>query len=345
MERHGQAWTEPGNLVGNGAYELAGWERGERLVLRRNPFYHGPFPGNVARIECMVFSGFESALKAYAENAVDAVSMLNADPHTIGRARAAHGDELVFIPRPNTLYLAFRSDKPPFDDVRVRRAFVHAVDREALLKEAFYDERLPATGGFVPPGMPGHSPGIGLAFDPERARCLLAQAGYPGGQGFLKVSWLHASRRRGERVIPFLQSSWRQNLGLDLESRSLEWGTFLERLASDPAHLTVVGWGADFPDPDGMLRVTFHSKEGPNDPRWHSTRFDALVEEAGRVTDHARRMKLYQEADRILVAEEVVVMPLAYGRERILVKPWIESPQSLTVSLPLKDVVVERKDC
>jgi ABC-type oligopeptide transport system substrate-binding subunit len=90
-----------------------------------------------------------------------------------------------------------------------------------------------------------------------------------------------------------------------------------------------------------MLRVTFHSRTGVATQGWQNARFDALVEEAARTTDHARRMQLYQEADQILVAEEAVVMPLSYGRGRVLAKPWIALPRTLSVQMPLEQFRIE----
>lgn len=341
-ERQGQTWTEPGELVTNGPYQVIAWEQGKVMALTRNPFYYGSFMGNLEEIECACFSEYGQALESYAADLVDAVSMFNADPGAVARARAIHGDELVLFPRLSTFYLMFRADRPPFDDVRVRRAFVHAVDRETLSAEAFQDPRLPAMGGFVPPGMAGHSPGIGLPHHAERALLLLSEAGYPGGQGFPQVTWFHLQSAKEQRVVAFLRAAWHENLGLDLTPRGMEWGEFLERMASDPAHLTLVGWSADYPDPDSVLRVTFHSKMGVSATGWHNARFDALVEEAGRIPDHARRMALYQEADRILVAEEAAIMPLSYGQGRMLVKPWVTLPPTRSVQMPFKNVVVER---
>jgi oligopeptide transport system substrate-binding protein len=105
----------------------------------------------------------------------------------------------------------------------------------------------------------------------------------------------------------------------------------------------MIGWSADYPDPDDELRVPFDSREGVTNPRWRNARFDELVERAGRVTDHARRMAFYREADRILVAEDAVIMPLTYGQGRMLVKPWVTLPHSLSVYMPLNSVVVERR--
>jgi ABC-type oligopeptide transport system substrate-binding subunit/Tfp pilus assembly protein PilF len=343
LEHHGPAWSEPENLVSNGAYELVAWERGERLELRRNRFYYGRFPGNVERVECTVFAGYGPALEAYAGDRVDAVSMLMADPATIAQARATYGRELVSIPSPITFYLIFRTDSPPFDDLRTRRAFVHAVDRETLVRQAFTDQRLPALGGFVPPGMPGHSPRIGLRYDPEQARRLLAQAGYPEGAGFPTITWLIPGGPGGERLISCLRSAWRQHLGLDLDTQSLYWEEFQERMHRDPPHLALTGWSAGFPDPHCMLHTVFHTTEGTNRAWWYHPRFDALLEEAARVTDQARRLELYGEADRILVAEEAVIMPLTYGLGRLLVKPWVSFPPSPSSFLQLSHLLVRRE--
>jgi ABC-type oligopeptide transport system substrate-binding subunit len=344
-EGDGGTWTDPGTFVGNGAYRLADWQRGEKLVLSKNRFYHGPFPGNAERVECPILADYESVLESYAADALDAVSLINAGPGVTARARVAHGRELVFTPQPSTFYLAFRTDRSPFDDVRVRQAFVHAVDREAVAREAWEGQYLPASGGFVPPGIPAHSPDIGLAYDPVRARDLLAQAGYPGGGGFPSVSWLCSGGSAGEPVVPFLlRRAWRKNLGLDLQARSVELGELFERLDRDPPSLALAGWSADYPDPDSLLRVPFHSKEGINVPRWHSARFDALVEEAARVADQARRMALFREADRILVSEEAAVMPLCYAQGRMLVKPWVTMPRVPPALLRLQDVVLRRKE-
>ncbi len=344
IETHQEAWTMPGNMVTNGAYELLEWERGKRLLLRRNPYYRGRFTGNAEQVECRVFTDYELALQAYASHAIDMLDMATADAGIIARAQAAYGQELILTPMLNTNYLIFRADLPPFNHVQVRQAFVHAVDRGALTKELPHAGHLPATGGFVPPGMPGHSPNLGLGFDPQAARRLLALAGYPEGRGFPNVTWLHTHGLGDESFIPYMQEAWYQNLGLSVEAETLAWDDFLTKVETNPPHLMLGGWIADYPDPDNFLRVVFHSIEGMNEPRWHNVRFNALVEEATRVTDPARRMRLYREADQILVAEKAIIMPLSYGREPTLVKPWVTDFCAVCSYLRhLKDIVVDRK--
>lgn len=342
VEGHEHDWTDPGRFVGNGAYRLVEWQRGDRLVLDKNPHYRGAFAGNAERVECPILDDFQSVLQSYSAGSLDAVSLIDASAGTIARAKVAHRRELVFTPQPSTLYLMFRSDRPPFDDVRVRQALVHAVDRDALAREASEGQYLPAKGGFVPPGMPAHSSDIGLAYDPGRARELLAQAGYAEGQGFPDISWLYFGGSGSEPIVPFLQRAWRKNLGMELLAQPVTTAVLYERIERDPPSLTLVGWSADYPDPDSLLRVPFHSKEGLNAVHWHNPRFDALVEEAARVADQAKRIALFQQADRILVAEETVIMPLCYAQGRMLVKPWVSMPRVPPALLRLQDVVVQQ---
>ena len=339
VEVDNQPWTEIGRLVCNGAYDLVDWDEGKSFTLSKNPFYMDDhFPGNVERVECLAINDYEKAMDLYADNEVVVMTMFNADPGTIANARAVFKDELVPIPQPSTYYLIFLVDRPPFDDAHVRKAFVHAVDREALVQEAFQGLRQAATGGFVPPGMPGHSNKIGLEYAPAHANRLLSLAGFPEGKGFPEVTWIHAAGSDNERVVPFLQKSWKRNIGIRIHPKSLAWGDLNDRLEKDPAHLTLIAWSAGYRDPDNFLRVVFHCKEGLNDPRWCCDRFDALVEDAIRITDHDTRMTHYHEADEILIAEETVIMPLSYGQGRVLVKSSVSIPQPIPANIELKNL-------
>jgi len=121
------------SIVSNGPYNLSDYQEGERLILQRNPYYRGRFPGNVTRIECPFISDYAEALDEYARDELDALDMISSDLGTIGRARSRFSNELSFIPQLNTFYITFRVDRHPFDDVRVRRAFSHAIDKKALV--------------------------------------------------------------------------------------------------------------------------------------------------------------------------------------------------------------------
>jgi len=328
------AWTEVGNIVTNGPFRLEARQPGQSMVLSRNPDYHGRFSGNVQRVEVSLLAEFSAQLEQYEANSLDVCDLWGLTAE-MTRARQRHTGDYISVPRPRVNYVGFDLRRLPFDDPRVRRAFVLAVNRETLagaIQEGYFSS---ATGGFVPPGLPAHSAGIGLPYDPDQARGLLAEAGYPGGRGFPAVN--AAAGLANDPVSEYLSTQWRENLGVEIVWETLEWAMLLDRLKEAPPHLLRTGWAADYPDPDNFLRVAL--AQYYTQP-WNEA-YDNLVEGARRITDQAKRMEMYREADRMLI-ESAAIMPLTYGRSHLLVKPWVSTyPLSATKELPWKDVVIE----
>jgi len=338
VEVHGEAWTEVGanstelGIVTNGPFRLDTWQRGQSIVLSRNPEYHGQFTGNLQRVELPLFADPSARLKVYE---MDGLDIVGPPPSEMDRARQGHAGEYISLPRLHTEYVGFNVILPPFDDHRVRRAFVLATDRETLADVIMRGYVSPATGGFVPPGMPGYSAGISLPYDPEQARQLLAEAGYPGGRGFPDVSaW---TRSASLPNIGYLQAQWRENLGIEITWETMEWAMYLDRLRKEPPHVFLMGWEADYPDPDNFLRVgLWRERVG-----WRNEDYARLVEKARRITDQGERMKLYRQADGILV-EEAAIMPLYHERLNLLVKPWVIKYPASAIGGPVwKDVIIE----
>ncbi|MBN1993910.1 MAG: AAA family ATPase [Anaerolineae bacterium] len=333
VEAHGEAWTEMGNIVTNGPFRLDAWSQGQSIVLSRNPEYHGQFTGNLERVE-LLLQRMEPAAKLEIYEA-DGLDILDLPSLEVDRARQNHAGEFISFPTLYTEYVGFDTSRPPFDDSRARRAFALATDRETLAHVAFRGYVSPATGGFVPPGIPGHSAGIGLPYDPAQARRLLAEAGYPGGRGFPGVD---SPTRRAVLPHPeYLQTQWWENLGIEITWKVMEWATYLEKL-EEPPHMFLMGWLADYHDPDNFLRVGLWRER----VRWRNEGYDRLVEEARRITDQGARMQLYRQAERILV-EEAAIIPLYYGRQHLLMKPWVSKflPTSAAGRPRWKDVVIE----
>jgi oligopeptide transport system substrate-binding protein len=209
------------------------------------------------------------------------------------------------------------------------------MDRERMTDTVLGADATPATGGFIPVGMPGHSAGIGLPYDPEQARDLLAEAGYPGGRGFPVADWLCGSG--GEPYAEYMSMQWYQNLGIKVRCEILEYPSFIRQLDQQPPHMFGLAWVADYPDPDSFLRAEpIRRYTG-----WRSPTYDRLLEKARRSTDQAERMKLYAQAERILI-EEAVLLPGSYPRTQLLVKPWVSRyPTSAVGKVFWKDVVIE----
>jgi ABC-type transport system substrate-binding protein len=286
------------------------------MVLERNPTYHGRFAGNLERVECTFLSGQTgSLLHHYEDDLLDVYADLS--PAELNRARQRYAGEYVSGPRLSLDFVGFDVKRPPFDDRRVRRAFTLATDREALADVILRGYAFPATGGLVPPGMPGHSPGIGLPYDPDAARRLLAEAGFPDGRGFPAIQCIARDDPGHDLLSAHLTAQWREIMGVEVTWEEIEWARFPAKMSADPPHVWMVGYWADYPDPDDYLRVLWWLPPG-----WRTQVYERLVEDARRALDQGERMMLYQQADRILV-EEAPVLPLCYARVHMLVKPWV----------------------
>jgi oligopeptide transport system substrate-binding protein len=271
-------------------------------------------------------------LERYEADDLDVVHLLLPE---VERARQRHPGEYISGPLLFTWYVGFNASRPPFNDQRVRRAFALATDRETGLEAILRGYEVPATGGFVPPGMPGHFPGIGLAYDPEGARQLMAEAGYPKGHGFPRMDLMLPED--WEAVAEYLAAQWWETLGVETRWETMGLAARLDMLDRDPPPVFVAAWSADYADPDNFLRV---SSMRPH-TRWWNEAYDKLVEEARRLMDQGERLTLYRQADRILI-EEAVIIPLCYGRVHIFVKPWVRNlPIAALEGWFWKDVIIE----
>ncbi|MEW5958015.1 MAG: ABC transporter substrate-binding protein, partial [Chloroflexota bacterium] len=337
VETYGEDWTAVGKIVTNGPFRVESWQRGERLVLTCNEMYHGRFRGNVEKVECLLLGGDiwsmadwdTRSLALYETGALDVMRIAEA----VGLARQKYAQEHISFPMFWTIYVSFDLSQPPFDDLRVRRAFALAIDSARYQNEVTKGLFTPATGGFLPPAMPGYSAGIGLPYDPAQARRLMAEAGYPDGHHFPKVKALGGTRQEAE----YVQAQWRENLGVEVEWDVLDIVTAHEMASREVPALFFVAWGANYPDPDSFLRVCFQQPYH----NWRHEAYHRLVEKARQLTDQEQRLKLYRQADRILM-EQIPLAPLFYGRLHFLVKPWVRNFRlAPTWEAFWKDVVIE----
>jgi len=334
IERYGPDWVLPEHLVSNGPYVLARWDRGRLLRLVANVAYTSR-RGNVAEVRWVVAAAEDTT--PYEQGGVEWQRLSDIDDTT---AHRLGGNVQVFAPYRST-WIAFKCHRPPFNDRRLRLAFAHALDRRLLTSSAGA-YAVPADGGFVPPALPGHSPHIGLAFDPERACRLLAEAGFPQGQGLGPLT-VAAVRRAQYNLIERAVDAWREVLGVNVRvvpfSSAPEYWLHKSYEAAD---LHYGSWVPGYPDPDYFLRIVFHSTSEINTARWTNARFDALVEEAQSSTDQRWRMELYHEADRLVIAEEAVVIPIVYTRPIDLVRPQVKGWWQSSVGMSrFSEVVLE----
>jgi oligopeptide transport system substrate-binding protein len=200
----------------------------------------------------------------------------------------------------------------------VRKAFAMAIDRDTFPKILQGGEK-PASS-WIPPGMLAHNAKIGVHFNPPEARRLLREAGYPDGKGFPRVVLAYNTEEDHKLVAEAVQSMWQRNLGVVVTLDNQEWKVYLKKLQNDPPHIFRLGWGADYPDPDNFMKL-FTANSGNNNTRWKNPRYDQLLELAARELDVKKRVKLYDDAQKILVETDLPIIPLFWTSESTLLNP------------------------
>jgi oligopeptide transport system substrate-binding protein len=332
---NGEGWATPGKIVTNGPFRCAAWEPGRQMLLERNPRFHGSFGGNVEQVQLALGEAADSEATLYAAGELDVVLQWFGGLETIDELRRRFPAEHVRRQSFATTFSCVNVTRPPFDDKRLRQALAMAVDRHALAEGPMKGYVTPATGGFVPTGMPGHLPGCALGYDPEEARRLLAQSSFSAGERLTLVSpW---SR---ERMSRFLQDTWQRILGLEVGVDLVAPEQLLEQIARPGANIGSSGWMADYPDPDNFLRVCIDVTTDL--PESRRAEYNALLERATHIADQAERLRLYQQADHLLT-EEAAIVPLYYVPFHLMLKPWVKRyPTAAVKNFGFwKDVVLE----
>lgn len=315
--RHGDSWWRPGKIVSNGPFVLSAWDSGSRLTLTRNPRYHHATRGNVRRVEVQ-FSRLGSAdqVELYSTDQVDVLATILFAPFDVINqlSRAFPADHSVRAGSRVVCYW-LDPDSPAFADPRVREAMAVAVDRSGHARDTLTDAAVAATGGLVSPGLPGHLPDLAPSPDPERAAQLIREALDGAEPPAVTLTTLHVYREIGER----LAAEWRR-IGIDMQVRTAASFPEFEAMhaAAPGARVAVAAWIADYPDPDSTLRVGLNSLL----PRWRNRRYHLLIDAATRTTDQSDRLAKYQQAERVL-AQEYIIVPLVYLPDRFMIKPWV----------------------
>ncbi len=323
IETLGDKWWQPGSIVSNGPYCLKKFDPQHDSIMERNPGYYGDFPGNAEPVEWTAFQDDSEITHAYLDGQIDAAFWGNRKVSS-----EIPPEEIQVWPELGVFFIVFSPNAEPFNDLRIRKAFGFSLDRKRL-----YDKfSMPiCRGGLVPPGMPGHSPDMALPYDVPLARKLMAEAGYPQGRGFPAVKAFGPAGGI-DRFADFVQQ-WKEALGVEIEFEDTRPGDLTGWEKGDAAHIMIGnGWQADYPDPDNFLRqsdaITQLKRMG-----WQDAAFDRLVEEASRTSDRAKRMAMYRQADRQLVAEQALVLPISYGLEKNLFRPWVTNYQENLLGL------------
>lgn len=310
IEKHGSAWIKPENIVTNGAYLLDAWRIDDRIRLRKNPGYWDAANVAMRSVDVLPVPDANTALNFFHAGQCDLMMDKGMTPPTLA-GKLKQQSWFHTGPFLGTWFIRINTTKPPFTDPRVRQAFALAVDKKRLVENITQLGETPAWG-ITPPGAgQGYQPPPGLDYDPVKARELLAAAGFMNGKGFPRVEFLHLPMPLERNLAVELQAMWQKNLGVTVNLKKQEQKIWLSSMRDLDYDLCRSSWVGDYNDPSTFLEM-FLAGSGNNRTGWESPGYDALISEAAREPDGMKRNELFAEAERMLVREETVVLPIYY---------------------------------
>ena len=340
VERQGEAFgVQP---IGTGPFRFVRWSRGSEIVLEANPDYYDGRP-KVSRVVYRIFPGenFAAMYEEFLRGHLDDSPIPNENYRQIV-ASSAH--LYVKAPMLSVRFYGLNLRIRSLGDRRVRQAIIHAIDRSAVTDEIFLGRFLPARG-ILPPGV-GYNPKLrSYGYDPQRARSLLAEAGYPGGRGLPPIAVWSSVK---ERV--FLEH---ELIRRDLEAVGIkaafhyetDWPTFSQMLADGKLPIFLYAWYADVPDPDNFLFKLFHSRSPRNIFGYANPMVDNLLTGARGERDLQRRLELYRRAEQLIVDDAPILPVLHYTYERVF-QPYVRNVEVNGLGdpyIPLRKIWLERR--
>ncbi len=318
IQKTGEArWTETHNLVTLGAYRLKKWDHDHQIILEKNPLYHGK-PASLKYVLIHIIPNITAALNLFEQGRLDALRGLPSGHLPMLRKKKQYREKDLLA----TYYYGLNVQKPPFNNVLVRKAFALSIDKQKITR-LLGGGQIPLKG-WIPKGMFAYTPGLNEGFKPQKARTLLKKAGYGrGGKPFPKVVLSYNTGAEQKRIAENVQAQLKKNLNISVELSGQEWKSYLFSLRTGTQQMYRMGWGADFPDPDNFMTL-MTSESASNHTFWNNKTYDRLVKKARSLPNGKQRFMLYQKAQRILTEEDVPVIPIYSSRSHFLVSDRVK---------------------
>jgi oligopeptide transport system substrate-binding protein len=313
IEKFGDSWINARPLPVSGAYELGFWRLNDRVRLKKNPRYWDAANTQSDTIDLLPIGSASGALNLYTRGQVDVVWDKELVPTELTDVLLKRPDFHTFTYL-GTYFIRFNVTRKPFDDPRVRKALALAIDKRRIVERITRGGEQPASS-LVPSGAANYTSPPGLGYDPALARQLLAEAGFPGGKNFPRMEYMFNAPAGGgkihEQIAIEMQQMWRDTLGVDIELRQLEMQVYLTEQRQLHYDLSRSSWIGDYNDANTFLNL-FVTDDGNNRTGWSNPRYDELIAKANGITDPKAREKLFQEAETILVRDELPIIPIFF---------------------------------
>lgn len=320
IQKYGDQWLDPENLVTLGPYRITEWVQGDRLVLESYGAYHGSAPA-ISKVICRLIAEPLTALAFYENEKLDILPR-DLPPSFVGRLRQS--PDYRTGPKLQVSYLLFNTRRAPFDSAEKRRAFIRSLNRQLLA--SFFPGTQAPFNGWVPPGLLGYDESVGLAAEGKESDLLAGKS----------VEIRYSGSDTWNLVFQSVQRQLEEKLKLKAKITQLDGPDYSDfiallssprRIKSEPLpHILHLGWVADYPDSRNFMNV-FTSTSESNYSGWRNKQYDQLVEHAFPLTDENARAQLYIQAQRLLLEEEAVIMPLFFTSHQALVRSSLRGVQ------------------
>lgn len=312
-------WTKPENFIGNGPFTLGSWRVNSSIYAKKNPGYRDA--ANV-RLNGIHFLPIQSDAEERAFRAGHLHLTSTVLPHRIDWYRENKPGSIRFDTALAVYYYMLNTSRPPLDDPRVRLALAYSIDREAITKHVLRAGQQPAFH-FTPPNTGGnYTAEARMVYDPDLARQLLAEAGYPGGNGFPTFEILYNTSESHRNIAVAIQQMWKQTLGIDVTLHNQEWKVYLATREAGNFDILRAAWFGDYDDPNTFLSLC-ETDNGNNHTNWSNAAFDQLLARSRIEQDTVKRHAIFQEAEAILLAEAPVI-PIYFYVSSLLIDPSVQ---------------------
>ncbi|HWR38230.1 MAG TPA: peptide ABC transporter substrate-binding protein [Patescibacteria group bacterium] len=319
--------TDPQTTVGNGPFKIVKWEHNNKIQLVKNDQYWNKDVVKLAKVDLYLADNYQTILNMFESRQVDTVEV---SPPSAEIPRLLKENKLKTSPFLVTYFYALNTTRPPFDNVKVRKAFGLALDRKAIVDSVTKGGEKPALA-WIPFGLPDAQAGSDFRQtggdlygnnEVETARKLLAEAGYPDGKGLPPVTLLFNTNEFNKAIAEAVQEMWRKNLGVTVQLMNQEWKVYLQTRNSGDYQVARNGWLGKYSDPMTFLEGITTGNSN-NYMRWSNPEYDRLVKEAQTSNDSAARMKAMHTAEKILV-DEMPVIPIYFYTNKIMEQPNVK---------------------
>lgn len=319
VEKFGDQWTKPENFVGNGAYVPDTWVINERLVLKRSPNYWDNAKTVIDQVTYLPIENQNADMNRFLAGEIDMTYEVPVEQFK--RLKKEHPESVVVTGNLCSYYYGFNNERAPFDDVKVRKALAYAIDRDVIANAIMGQGEKPAY--FLTPeivnGFKPVQPEYAKLTQKERveqAKELLAEAGFDKSNP-LSFTLLYNTSENHKKVATAIQSMWKQALGVNVSLENQEWKTYLDTRRQGDFEVTRAGWCGDYNEASTFLSL-MQSNNSSNDPRYFSTEYDKVMEQALASSSDAERNALYSEAEKLLARDMPIAPIYQYVKARLL---------------------------